>query len=218
MDEVARRTGKVLRESGFKGSGRRFYRDCGEVWQAIDFQQMPWRPTPDTPVTFTCNLYLKFPRLDRRGLPEYPETTDIRRLGSRFADQSLQVGDVSQANKGGWRDIEPNSLESVWTEFEAELRRSVIPAFDQMRSQQGVSRILSGLPAAMQTVFTRRWLGPFATPGVELSPEERARQSSEIAQSLKESGFFTINPTEPGELKAAMQAAKAVQAARKQKK
>ncbi|MEK6700936.1 MAG: DUF4304 domain-containing protein [Planctomycetota bacterium] len=182
--ELTRRSGLVLREHGFKGSGQNFYRDKGETWQALNFQRTQWRLSPDDPVNFTMNMGIYIPSLDRTNLPMpmFEKISDVRRFRATNGDEYWRVGQFLADGRDQWWDVCDDLLETMWKDFDGLLRDTVIPAFDVLSTRAGASRVAHWCPYLVGLSF-RKWLAELAPP--EWNVQAARQRSAEQKDALR---------------------------------
>jgi hypothetical protein len=86
--EFMSRTGRVLREHGFSGSGLNYRRERGEQWQAINIQKSQWRCKGE-PICFYVNIGFDFPRLRFKRWIDLPAT--LSKFIALKADTNVRI-------------------------------------------------------------------------------------------------------------------------------
>lgn len=153
--ELTKRTGVLLRQHGFKGSGQNFKRDCGEQWQGIHFQKSQWRAGKSDPIEFYLNIHAYFPTVqyDRfKAAGSFDEYT--------FAchDMQLRAADLIANKDDTWLKVNGPlpRLENFCRRFSTLLTDTIIPAMDTMRTPEGLERTLRRVP--WMCLWANRWL------------------------------------------------------------
>ena len=141
--ELTRRSGPILREHGFKGSGQNFKRDLTDIWQGINFQKTQWRSDASHPVSFTLNLTLSFPRMPSPRPSAAAASFD--KFSPMKADQTFRVGDFLPEGDTWW-DVDAADLENLWPRFAAVLTDTVIPAMNTMKTREGLADVCRTMP------------------------------------------------------------------------
>ncbi len=158
---LTKRTGPILREHGFKGSGRNFKRDRGDVWQGINFQKAQWRLDASHPINFTLNLTLFFPNLQTQR--HFEPRPGFDKFTPMAADQTFRVGDFLPNPADEWWDVDAATFEEFWPTFAGILRETVIPTMNAMTTREGIADACRTMP---WMVFgpLRDYLGDLAPP------------------------------------------------------
>ncbi|HLP84442.1 MAG TPA: DUF4304 domain-containing protein [Phycisphaerales bacterium] len=153
--ELTRRTGVLLRQHGFKGSGQNFKRDCGEQWQGINFQKSQWRENKSQPIEFYLNIHVYFPTVQRERLSTAASFDDYKFPN---CDLQLRAGDLIADKDDSWLKVSGPlpRLDNFCQRFMSLLSDTILPAMDTMRTPEGLERTLRRVP--WMCMSANRWL------------------------------------------------------------
>lgn len=161
---VLKRTGAILREQGFKGSGQNYRRACtgpdGEIWQAVNFQKTQWRSPGDESINFTINLLVHFPELVVESHSERPK--ELSKLRVEHADARWRAGEFIDGGDAWW-DVTAAGVEVFWSEFEPVVRGTIVPVMNRVRTREGLIWAARKRPSMISRSFNL-WLGDDAPP------------------------------------------------------
>jgi hypothetical protein len=160
--EVTRRTGALLRNRNFKGSGQNFKRPIGEQWQGLNFQKSQWRGEAAEPVHFYINVCLHFPSVQGRP-PGPPVPATFAEFSPMKADLRLRLGELLPDGDDEWLVVGGEGLEEFWARLGPTLDEVVAPAMDRMATREGMEAIIRRVPWSA-CPMTRAWLGPAHAP------------------------------------------------------
>ncbi|MCV2357309.1 DUF4304 domain-containing protein [Paucibacter sp. B2R-40] len=136
----------VLREAGFKKSGRRFKRDVGEVRLFLDVQASQWNR--DQSASFTINLAVFAPSVLRK-LGEDVGDAPNSEAGCTWLDR---IGFLTPEKKDLWWKLDSaESVKDVSSRVLETVHRYAIPWLVGAETYEGLCDILAqatGIPAA----------------------------------------------------------------------
>lgn len=153
--ELTRRTGVLLRQHAFKGSGQNFKRDCGEQWQGINFQKSQWRVERSDPIDFYLNIHAYFPNVQCKRFKAADCFDDYSHARS---DLQLRASDLIADQNDSWLTVSGPlpRLDNFCQRFMSLLTDTILPAMDTMRTPEGLERTLRRVP--WMCMSANRWL------------------------------------------------------------
>lgn len=162
--ELAKRSGIVLRQRGFTGSGQNYRRERGEQWQAINIQKSQWRVTREDPICFYVNIGIDYPALRFKRWSPLPGT--LSKFIATKADTTFRIDELFPDERFGWfavQGIDGRNHEKFCNRFERLLADQLVPLLDEMATPQGLARVLRMMPwmvHAGSRAFVGRDLAP----------------------------------------------------------
>lgn len=164
--ELVKRSGIVLRQRGFTGSGQHYRRERGEQWQAIHIQKSQWRVTREDPICFYVNIGIDFPAI--RFARWMPRAETLSKFIATKADTTFRIDELLPDERFDWfavAGIDGWNQEKFCHRFERVLTDQLVPLLDRMATPQGLSRVLRMMP----------WMarpGSLAFVGKDLAPPD----------------------------------------------
>lgn len=162
--EFTKRTGRVLRERGFTGSGQNYRRACGKQWQAINIQKSQWRVDRDDPIRFYVNVGIEYPA--RRFKRWSPLPATLSKFSATRADSTFRIDELFPQSRFNWfacGGVDGGNLEKLCARFARVLTDRLVPLLDTMGTPEGLARTLRTMPwkvSAGARAFVGKSLAP----------------------------------------------------------
>ncbi|QQS09569.1 MAG: DUF4304 domain-containing protein [Phycisphaerales bacterium] len=191
--ELLKRSAAILRAHGFKGSGQNYTRDCGEVWQVVNFQKSMWSVQRDHLLSFYINLsaYLPFDPArpaseDDDGTKPWYHIPKASKLRASYGDVRFRSGELHPDDRDGF-DLGDDNFDAVWRALEHRWYKVFVPVLDAIRTRNDLVR-LTHLQPWMVDRNCRAKLGDEAPPRWESNEERAKRLQSEFYEYLQSRG------------------------------
>lgn len=138
IDTVIAPVAQLLREAGFRKSGRRFYRDAGETRIVLEVQASQWNREGNT--RFTINLGLFVPEVSRK----LGRTVCDRPNSPQRCTWNERIGFVSPSRIDLWWEIaEEKSIPEVATKVVEVVREFGLPWLEGATTYEGFRNALA---------------------------------------------------------------------------